>query len=1223
MCRLHGTKGKVVGRTWNLRGLRRALTPAWGLPRAVIRVPLLILLATCQVDKLTNTPPPVATLSVAPAEVRDSAAVGSVGVDGDSLAVVNTGPGTLAWSARLALGGSWLAFVGATNGTAPAKLRLAFNPAGLPTGVYRDTVVVSAENASGSPGRVPVEFIVHPCMAVPIGFNVPRTDSLTTWDCAAPHRANSFARVYSFAANAGDSISVLMSSVPLDAYIVLDSALDADSLVSNDSCGGAGGRDACLRYQRLPATRNYLIEATSAGVGQTGRFTLSVTRPRAPTAPAPATLMQLRTDSLTVVPLGGPTDQATVVLRGLLADPDPSDSLRLEVEVRPVGTTFTGTPTQTGDRVANGQNGFVLVPGLANNTGYHWQARAADQTGRASDWSAFGGNAEGAPDFSTAVPVPPDAPTGLAQFQGDGSTAIPVGGTAPNRAVFFKAAVSDPNPEDQLHLEIEVVPVGTAFRNGPTGSGTPVANGSIATASNTVPLTDNTPYHWQARAVDQTGRSSDGWVPFGSNQESEPDFRVAIAATQLVFTSQPSNAVAGTALSPAVKVSAQDDLGNTIPSFTGSVTIALAGNAAGGALSGTKTVTAVSGVATFPDLSVDKVGTGYTLAATASGFTATSGAFAIAPAAATQLAFTVPPSDAPAGVAITPAVQVTARDAFGNTATGFTGNVTVAIGTNPGGGTLGGTATRAAVAGVATFSGLTIDKAGAGYTLTAAAGAGITGTSGPFNVTAATAGKLALTTQPSTTAQSGVALGRQPAVQLQDANGNPVHQAGILVSAAIATGPAGSTLGSDNATSDANGLATFSGLAISGLTGSYTLSFVASGLAPVTSGAITLSAGPAARLAIVTQPSATAQSGVALAQQPVVQLQDAAGNPVSQAGVTVTATIATGTGSLGGAATASTNASGVATFTNLSISGPAGSYTLSFGATGLTPATSATITLGAGAATQLTLTTQPSATAQSGVAFAQQPVVQLRDGAGNAVSQAGVTVTAAIATGGGTLGGTTTAITSASGIASFANLSLSGPAGSYTLGFGATGLTPATSGPITLSAGGSTHLTLTTEPSATAQSGVAFGQQPVVQLRDGAGNPVSQAGVTVTATIASGGGSVGGTTTASTNASGVATFTNLSISGPAGSYTLTFGATGLIPASSAPITLGAGTATQLTLTTQPSGAAQSGVAFAQQPVAQLRDGAGNAVSQAGVTVTATVASGPGGGSFVNDTATTE
>src|SRR2546429_1650778 len=162
---------------------------------------------------------------------------------------------------------------------------------------------------------------------------------------------------------------------------------------------------------------------------------------------------------------------------------------------------------------------------------------------------------------------------------------------------------------------------------------------------------------------------------------------------------------------------------------------------------------------------------------------------------------------------------------------------------------------------------------------------------------------------------------------------------------------------------------------------------------------------------ITTQPSSTAQSGVAFAQQPVVQLRDGAGNAVSQVGVTVTAAIATGGGTLGGTLTATTIAGGTASFTNLSISGTTGDRTLSFSATGLTPAVSGTITVGAGAATQLTLTTQPSATAQSGVAFAQQPVVQLRDGDGNAVNQAGVTITAAIATGGGTLGGTETPTT--------------------------------------------------------------------------------------------------------------------------------------------------------------------------------------------------------------------
>jgi len=160
-----------------------------------------------------------------------------------------------------------------------------------------------------------------------------------------------------------------MASVPVDAYVVLDSATAAAPLASNDSCGSGAGPDACLRYVRLPATRSYLIEATSAGAGQAGRFTLSVTRRRTPANPA--TLAQLHGDSTTAIALGGSTDQASVVLRGVLSDPDPSDSLRLEVEVQPVGTTFTGLPTATGARGANGQPGFVLVSGLGNNASYH------------------------------------------------------------------------------------------------------------------------------------------------------------------------------------------------------------------------------------------------------------------------------------------------------------------------------------------------------------------------------------------------------------------------------------------------------------------------------------------------------------------------------------------------------------------------------------------------------------------------------------------------------------------------------------------------------------------------------------------------------------------------------------------------------------------------------------------------------------------------------------
>src|SRR5207244_8189612 len=184
-------------------------------------LPLLILLTTCQVDKLTNTPPPLATLAVGPNQLLDSAAVGSTAMGGDSLAVTSQGPGTLSWIARLAIGESWLAFVGPNSGTAPAKLRLAFNPQGLPTGVYRDTVVVTAENAAGSPGRVPVEFMVHPCTPVSLVLNAQLTDSLATTDCVAPHRASSFARLYRFDARSKDSISVVMSWTPVHAYVSL------------------------------------------------------------------------------------------------------------------------------------------------------------------------------------------------------------------------------------------------------------------------------------------------------------------------------------------------------------------------------------------------------------------------------------------------------------------------------------------------------------------------------------------------------------------------------------------------------------------------------------------------------------------------------------------------------------------------------------------------------------------------------------------------------------------------------------------------------------------------------------------------------------------------------------------------------------------------------------------------------------------------------------------
>ena len=101
---------------------------------------------------------------------------------------------------------------------------------------------------------------------------------------------------------------------------------------------------------------------------------------------------------------------------------------------------------------------------------------------------------------------------------------------------------------------------------------------------------------------------------------------------------------------------------------------------------------------------------------------------------AVRLAFAVQPTLTHGNQRITPAIEVAILDAFGNTVTGTTGIVTIALGADPGGGTLAGTTTVSAVGGVATFDDFRIDRPGSGYTLVASA-AGLTGaTSAAFDI---------------------------------------------------------------------------------------------------------------------------------------------------------------------------------------------------------------------------------------------------------------------------------------------------------------------------------------------------------------------------------------------------------------------------------------------------------------------------------------------------------
>ena len=103
-------------------------------------------------------------------------------------------------------------------------------------------------------------------------------------------------------------------------------------------------------------------------------------------------------------------------------------------------------------------------------------------------------------------------------------------------------------------------------------------------------------------------------------------------ATHLVFTTQPSNTLPLTAISPAVVVSARDAFENVDANFVGSVTMTIGvdGSGLGAHLTGTTTVAVTGGAATFGDLKIDLAGNGYTLVASAAGVTlATSNPFNI------------------------------------------------------------------------------------------------------------------------------------------------------------------------------------------------------------------------------------------------------------------------------------------------------------------------------------------------------------------------------------------------------------------------------------------------------------------------------------------------------------------------------------------------------------------------------------------------------------------
>ncbi|MEO5815218.1 MAG: Ig-like domain-containing protein [Gemmatimonadaceae bacterium] len=666
---------------------------------------------------------------------------------------------------------------------------------------------------------------------------------------------------------------------------------------------------------------------------------------------------------------------------------------------------------------------------------------------------------------------------------------------------------------------------------------------------------------------------------------------VAGPPNQLIFVNPPPpTATSGVPLSVQPAVQRKDQFGNNVNGGGILVTASiLSGN---GTLTNATATTNAGGLAIFTGMTITGTAGTFTLDFNSAGVThvASSG---IVLSGGTASAITKSAGDnqtAAAGTSVATAPSVLVTDGAGNPLAG----VQVTFTPTAGGGSVTGSPATTNASGIATVGSWQLGAALGGNSLTATAGALTT----TFAATAVPgpAAKLAFVTPPPTTASSGSALSPQPSVQRQDQFGNSVAGGGVAVTASVLSGSG--TLTNATATTNAAGLATFSGLTITGTAGTLTLDFTSAGVTHIASSGITLGGGSAAAIAKSAGDGQTAAAGTNVAVAPSVLVTDGAGNPVAGVAVTFAPTLGGGSTPAGSVLT---NASGIATAISWQLGTSVGANNLTASAGALS--TTFTATAVAGPAAQFAFVIAPPTTATSGAPLSPQPSVQVQDNFGNPVAASGLLVSASFLSGSGTLANAT-ASTNASGLATFTGLTISGAPGSVTLQFGSGTLTHAVSAPITLSGGTAAALVKSAGDGQTAIVASNVAVDPAVLVTDASGNPV--VGVQVTFTVASGGGAVVGTP-ATTNASGIAQVSSWqlgTIAGPnsltatLGALTTTFTATGVAAPPAA-----------LTITTQPT-TSTSGAALSPQPVIQVRDQFGNATGASG-TVTAVITSGTG------------
>ena len=575
----------------------------------------------------------------------------------------------------------------------------------------------------------------------------------------------------------------------------------------------------------------------------------------------------------------------------------------------------------------------------------------------------------------------------------------------------------------------------------------------------------------------------------------------ASTATKLVFTQAPTGTVAGTTLGTQPQVSIEDVNGNVVSSTTDSISlaaysdascttaVALAPDGSTNTLSGTTAVAASSGVVTYSGLKLNRAGSLY-LKATGGGYADTCSAVISISAAAVSTSvstFTISSTTVLSGSFVN--LTFTALDAFANPNPSGVTSVSFAKASGSGTGSLSSASNSGSQVYTGTLTGTLVGT----YVIKTVLNTVDFTTTRTVTISAASATKLVFTGEPSSSATAGSAISAQPQVSIQDSSGNVATTATDTIAissfsdslcttaATLAPNGSTSTVGGTASLAASAGVASFSNLQLN-RAGTIYLKATSGSYASACSTGVAVAAG-----AVSTTVSTFAVASSTVASSSTDNLTftalDAYANPNPSGVTSVSFAKASGTGT--GTLSAATNG-GSQVYTGTLTGTLAGSFVIKVVLNAVDFASTQTVTITYGPATQLVFSTQPGNGVTSS-SISPQPVVTVEDANGNTVtggSDATASIVITHSTGAGTMSGTST-LSASAGIATYTNLSFN-TAGSHNLTATATlnsvgrnvissSFTIGVAGTVTQLVwttqmnSGSVHGTYTTQPVITAQ----------------------------------------------------------------------------------------------------------------------------------------------------------